>query len=319
MYGGKSSEYEVSCRSAEFVRKNLADQGFRILDIKVDRHNRFDIGLLHKSDVIFPVIHGTYGEDGSLQGMLEMLGKPYVGAGVLGSAVGMDKEVQKRLLSEAGVSVARYIRVDYGRSLKAVEIPFRFPVFVKPANCGSSVGVMKVKDRFGIGRAIERAFKFDTKVLVEEEVVGREMEVAVWGDALAGYKVEASLPGEVIPAGKHEFYDYEAKYVDEKGAILRIPAGNLNPEITDKIRKLAVKTFEVLNCSGIARVDMFLCFGGNLVVNEINTLPGFTKVSMYPKLWTISGVTEAKLLDQLIKMAVERWKIKDRLRRENYQ
>jgi D-alanine-D-alanine ligase len=258
-------------------------------------------------DVFFPIIHGTFGEDGCLQGLFELLDVAYVGAGVLGSAVGMDKDVQKRLLIQAGIPVAKYQVIKKEEWLHGYMATWlKYPCFVKPANMGSSVGITKVNKAIKLIEAIKLAFQYDTKVIIEEEVKGRELEVAV----LDG---KASLPGEVIPKG-HEFYDYEAKYIDEKGAELKIPA-KLSKEQSAKIRKLAEKTFEVLECEGMARVDLFMRPNGELVINEINTLPGFTSISMYPKLWEASGVSYPELLDRLINLAIKRKKEKDKLKR----
>ena len=263
-----------------------------------------------KVDVFFPIIHGTYGEDGSLQGLLELMNVAYVGAGVLGSAVGMDKDVQKRLLIQAGVPVAGYQVVFPGEKPK-VE---KWPCFVKPANMGSSVGVSKCRNGGELERAMKEAFKYDTKVVIEEEIRGREIEVSVLGNPTTGSgQVTASVPGEVIPKG-HEFYDYEAKYIDENGVDLEIPA-KLAPKMVSEIQELAVKAFKVLECSGMARVDMFLQTSGRLVVNEINTLPGFTNISMYPRLWEVSGLPYDKLLDRLIELALEKKKQRDKLKR----
>jgi D-alanine-D-alanine ligase len=255
-------------------------------------------------DVFFPIIHGTFGEDGSLQGLLRLLNVPYVGADVLGSAVGMDKDVMKRLLKEAGLPIPRFRvvragdlpRLDLSSVLSAVG---GLPVFVKPCNLGSSVGITKVKRLEDLVPAIEQALRFDRKAMVEEAVTGREIECAVLGNG----EPEASLCGEVIPI--REFYSYEAKYIDEDGAILKAPA-NLDRKTMDGIRSLAVRVFAVLECTGMGRVDFFLRESGEALVNEINTLPGFTRISMYPKLWEVSGLPYSKLLDRLIDLALER-------------
>lgn len=315
IFGGRSGEHEVSVRSAASVRQNLDWKKYRVLDIEIGRDNQFDTELIKQVDVIFPVFHGTYGEDGCLQGMLEMQDKPYVGAGVLGSAVGMDKDVQKRLLIQAGIPVAKYQTLKSPKTLKALK-PLKYPVFVKPANMGSSVGISKCKSKFELISTLKKAFLYDTKALIEEEVRGRELEVSVLGNPSAGSgQVQASIPGEVKPQGSHEFYDYEAKYIDEEGAELIIPAKLPSNKVTE-IQKLAIKTFEVLECSGMARVDMFLRPNGGLVINEINTLPGFTNISMYPKLWEAFGISYSTLLDKLIDLAIEKKRDKDRLRRD---
>ena len=259
---------------------------------------------LQSVDVFIPIIHGTFGEDGSLQGLLRLLNVPYVGADVLGSAVGMDKGVMKRLLREAGIPIPKFVEVrshelgalDTARSIAAVG---GLPVFVKPCNLGSSVGIRKVKGAEDLEPALRDAFRYDRKALVEEAIAGREIECAVLGNDFP----EASICGEVIPT--HEFYDYDAKYIDENGAILKIPA-DLHAATSDRIRALAVEAFKALECAGLGRVDFFLKEDGTALVNEINTLPGFTKISMYPKLWGATGLPYPALLDRLIVLAQER-------------
>lgn len=265
-------------------------------------------------DVFFPIMHGTYGEDGCIQGFLELLNIAYVGADVLGSAVGMDKDIMKRLLRDAGLPIGRFatlyqpsvVNSDL-RSLQAmVDDLGRFPVFVKPANSGSSVGISKAHNEQELVTAIKFAMQYDTKVLIEEYIAGREIECSVLG---AG-NPRTSLPGEIIPA--NEFYDYEAKYLLESG--LKIPA-ELSEQKISEVQQLTVEVFKTLNCYGLARVDFFLTEEGKFYVNEINTLPGFTKSSMYPKMWEASGLPYSKLLDELITLAIERKKQKDTLKR----
>jgi len=265
----------------------------------VDLEARSDLGTL---DVVFPVLHGPYGEDGSVQGLCRLAGIPCVGAGVLGSAVGMDKDVMKRLLRDAGIPTARFLAVSragpapsFSDAVGALGVP----LFVKPANLGSSVGVSKVGTEDAFAEALRLAFRYDTKALVEECIEGRELECSVLGND----DPVASVPGEVLPS--HEFYDYEAKYLDEHGAALEIPA-RLAAAAAEAVRALAVRAFRVLCCSGMARVDLFLRPDGELLVNEINTIPGFTRISMYPKLWEASGVTYRELVDRLIRLAIER-------------
>jgi len=265
----------------------------------VDLEAHRDLGTL---DVIFPVLHGPCGEDGSVQGLCRLAGIPCVGAGVLGSAVGMDKDVMKRLLRDAGIATARFLAVGraepaptFGEAAAALGVP----LFVKPANLGSSVGVSKARTAGEFAEALRLAFRYDTKAIVEEFVEGRELECSVLGND----EPVASVPGEVLPS--HEFYDYEAKYLDEHGAVLEIPA-RLEPGKVEELRALAVRAFRVLCCSGMARVDLFLRPDGRLLVNEINTIPGFTRISMYPKLWEASGVPYPELVDRLIRLAVER-------------
>lgn len=257
-------------------------------------------------DVIFPVLHGTYGEDGTIQGLLEMVGIPYVGSGVLGSSAGMDKDFAKRLFRAAGLPVVDgfVVRASDGRAAsdvaREVVDRFGFPCFVKPCNMGSSVGVSKARDEAGLDAALTNAFRYDTKVLIERAHAVREVEVAVLGND----RPEASIAGEIIPT--HDFYSYEAKYLDEHGAHLKIPA-----EIDDvqmaSVRAMAIEAFKCLDLAGLARVDFFLEKGtGRFYLNEVNTIPGFTRISMYPKLWEATGVPYAKLVDRLITLAIER-------------
>ena len=261
---------------------------------------------LGKLDVIFPVLHGTYGEDGTVQGLLELADIPYVGAGVLGSALGMDKDVQKRLLSGAGVPVvpfvtttrARWSADTAGESAQARALGL--PLFVKPANLGSSVGITKVKVIDDLAPAVANALEYDDKVLIEKGIDAREIECAVLGNQ----DPQASIPGEICPHA--EFYSYEAKYVDENGATLLIPAPLTEAEATT-VRELAVQVFQLLDCAGMARVDFFLERGtGQWYVNELNSIPGFTTISMYPKLWEASGLPYRELIARLIDLALER-------------
>lgn len=260
-------------------------------------------------DVVFPVLHGPYGEDGSVQGLLRLAHLPFVGAGILGSAIGMDKEVTKRLLREAGIPVARTVTLRAGPRPGFEELAERLglPFFLKPANMGSSVGVHKVRTAEEFAAALEDAFSYDRKVLAEEFVEGRELECSVLGNE----DPIASVPGEVVPL--HEFYSYEAKYLDEEGAELEIPA-RVPEEVARRVRELAVRTFRALECEGMARVDFFLREDGELVVNELNSIPGFTRISMYPKLWEASGIGYPELIDRLIRLALERFERERRLR-----
>lgn len=259
-------------------------------------------------DVILPILHGTNGEDGTVQGLLELADIPYVGSGVLGSAVGMDKETAKRLLRDAGIPVVPFLtvrRCDFRKNanqfLDEAEKRFGYPFFVKPANMGSSVGVNKVKNRGESLKKFEDSFQYDTKILVEEAIDARELEVAVLGN----HDPKASIVGEIIP--HHEFYTYEAKYIDANGADLAIPARNVSDETLRSVQELAVAAFRALECAGLGRVDFFLDRKtGKLYLNEINTIPGFTSISMYPKLWEASGIPYAQLLDRLIELARER-------------
>jgi D-alanine-D-alanine ligase len=258
---------------------------------------------LGKLDVIFPALHGPYGEDGTVQGLLKLADIPFVGADVTGSAIGMDKDVMKRLLREAGIPTARFLVVRRRGGLVYDEATSRLgsPLFVKPANLGSSVGITKVRDERQFETAMDLAFSYDTKVIVEESISGLEIECSVLGNE----DPVASLPGQVIP--RHEFYSYEAKYIDEEGAVLKIPA-DLDRETVECVQRLAIEAFQTLCCEGMARVDFFVTDTGTILVNEINTIPGFTQISMYPKLWEASGLTYGELLDRLIELALERHK-----------
>lgn len=262
-------------------------------------------------DVVFPVLHGPFGEDGTVQGLLKLANLPFVGAGVLGSAVGMDKDVMKRLMRDAGLPVSKFLvlhrRDKFGIKFDSVVDQLGLPIFIKPANLGSSVGVRKVKNEGEFVEAINHAFEFDNKILLEEYVPCREIECSVLGneDPLA------SIAGEIVP--RHEFYSYEAKYIDEKGATLKIPA-ELSEDQLKEVQRLAVETFKTLCCEGMARVDMFLRTDGKFFVNEINTIPGFTKISMYPKLWEATGVPYRELVDRLIQLAIERFEREQKLK-----
>jgi D-alanine-D-alanine ligase len=254
-------------------------------------------------DVVFPVLHGPMGEDGTVQGMLKLLGLPFVGPSVLGSAVGMDKDVMKRLLRDAQIPIAEYIMIRKGQTVVASEVFKKLgaTVFVKPANMGSSVGVSKAKTEPQLIAALAEAFKYDHKVLIEEAIVGREIECSVLGNE----NPKASLPGEVI--NQTEFYSYDAKYIDPNAATTKIPA-DLPADLVKKCQALAIKTFQALECEGMGRVDFFLKSDGQFVVNEINTIPGFTKISMYPKMWEATGLSYSALIDELIHLAIQRHK-----------
>ncbi len=267
-------------------------------------------------DVIFPVLHGPYGEDGTIQGLAKLANIPCVGAGVLGSAVGMDKDVMKRLLRDAGIAIAPFLVARAGRgpapgggapSFDRARDELGLPLYVKPANLGSSVGISRVATEAEYRAAIEEAFTYDRKVLVEQTVRGREIECSVLGND----EPVASVPGEVVPADG--FYSYRAKYVDENGAELRIPA-DLTEAQTRVVQDTAVATFEALCAEGMARVDGFLTSDDVFVVNEINTIPGFTRISMYPKLFEASGIPPAELTDRLIRLAIERHEAEAKLR-----
>jgi D-alanine-D-alanine ligase len=269
---------------------------------------------LGQLDVIFPVLHGTFGEDGTVQGLLELAGVAYVGAGVLGSAVGMDKDVMKRLFHERGLPIVPYLafrRMDIQVSLRkvcqTVAKKFRYPVFVKPANLGSSVGVSKARNRKELEKSLLAASEFDSKVLAEKAIQGREIECAVLGNE----EPIASIPGEVIPKG--EYYDYAAKYRDNTARLV-VPAA-LKPAQVKRVQDLAVAAFQAVECSGMGRVDFFLeKKTGKILLNEINTIPGFTAISMYPRMWEASGLPYAQLIDRLIELAIKRHREKLRTR-----
>lgn len=262
-------------------------------------------------DVIFPVLHGTFGEDGTIQGLLELADIPYVGAGVLGSAAGMDKDIMKSLFIAAGIPIVKHVTLLRGawekeakKLQKLVERKLKYPMFVKPANLGSSVGISKAHKGKELGPAIEEAAKFDRKIVIEEGVGGkknkaREIECSVLGND----EPVASIPGEIVPV--KEFYDYNAKYLDE-GSELIIPAKLTKAEIK-KVQELAVRSFKAIDCSGLARVDFLMDpKTRKIYLNEINTMPGFTAISMYPKLWAASGLEYADLIDRLIRLGIER-------------
>lgn len=253
-------------------------------------------------DVLFPVLHGPYGEDGSIQGLSKLANLPCVGSGILGSAVAMDKDISKRLLRGAGVAVADYIVVRdpelHLDDAKRIGEKLGFPLFVKPANLGSSVGVNRADDTTQLIAAVREASQFDTKILVEQFIAGRELECAVLGND----EPEASVAGEIVASDR--FYSYEAKYIDENGAALVIPA-QLDPATLRAVQETAIESFRTLECRGMARVDMFLTDEGRLYVNEVNTIPGFTRISMYPKLWEATGLSYPDLIDRLIQLAIE--------------
>ncbi|MBI4533457.1 MAG: D-alanine--D-alanine ligase [Candidatus Melainabacteria bacterium] len=352
LFGGRSAEHEVSLQSAKSIIETIDKDKYEVILIGINKQgqwflnsasnlvlNTHDPRLIklngsgscvtlvpgakenklvslaaHEDsqpiDVVFPVLHGPYGEDGTIQGLLKLADIPFVGPGVLGSAVGMDKDVLKRLLRDAGIPIAKFLVLQRAQKDKVkfdeIAQELGLPMFIKPANLGSSVGVSKVCSESKFAAAVEEAFKYDQKIIIEEFIAGREIECSVLGNA----DPIASVPGEVIP--QHEFYSYEAKYIDEKGAVLEIPA-KLPEHTIKEIQKLAVKTFQTLCCEGMARVDCFLKGNGQVIVNEINTIPGFTKISMYPKLWEASGISYKELLDRLIQLALDRFQAEQQL------
>lgn len=309
LFGGKSAEHEISLCSAQNVVEALDTSRYEPVMIKIEKNGSWNSSLLKNIDVAFPILHGPFGEDGTMQGLLKIFNIPFIGCGVLGSAVGMDKDVMKRLLREADIPIGKYLAVTsktrptYHDAIQQLGSP----IFIKPANLGSSVGVNKATDEPTFERALDEAFLFDRKILIEEYIQGRELECGVLGND----QPIASIVGEVIP--QHAFYSYEAKYIDEHGAKLQIPA-MISSELTERIRALAIKTFTTLQAEGLARVDLFYRNDDEILVNEINTMPGFTTISMYPKLWEASGVTYSELIDRLIQLALQRFDQEQRLK-----
>jgi len=342
IFGGRSGEHEVSLASAASVIRALDPEKYEAVPIGITKDGRWLVGTsavkmlseVLKSgdrvilpadpnsaalmpvdagsgqpsvtvDVMFPVLHGTFGEDGTVQGLLELAGLPYVGAGVLASSVGMDKDVQKRLFEQAGIPIVQYLAVrrsewehDRVKVLREIKMKFRFPLFVKPATLGSSVGMTRVKAAHEISAAMEVAAEFALKIMVERGVVGREIEVSVLGND----DVRASVPGEIVP--HREFYDYTAKYL-EGGTDLLIPAP-LSKKQVATFQDYAVRSFRAIDGTGMARCDFFLeRRTGKIFINELNTIPGFTSISMYPKMWEASGLPYPQLIDRLIELALQ--------------
>jgi D-alanine-D-alanine ligase len=316
IYGGRSGEHEISLRSAKSIIEALDPERYKVLHYLISKEGKWSPRPIvpepngnPEIDVVFPALHGTFGEDGTLQGLLELAGLPYVGAGVLASSVSMDKEVMKRLARERGLPVVDY-RVFSTSQLKELDAmcsTFEFPVFVKPANLGSPVGISKAHNCAELKSALELAAAYDRKIIVERSIQGREFECAVLGNE----QPIASVPCEILPS--REFYDYDDKYLLEKAGTV-IPA-DLPPEQTTELRRLAVECYRAMECEGLARVDFLLETATNrLFINEINTLPGFTSISMYPKMWEYSGLPMPKLVDRLIELALERHAARQRLR-----
>lgn len=312
LYGGKSAEHEVSLLSARNVVDALDRKKHTPVLLKIDKRGRWEKPpeiFFKKVDVVFPILHGPLGEDGAVQGLLKLAGIPFIGADVLGSAIGMDKDVMKRLLLEAKLPIGPF-RVlkknEVWPSYQALIKTFGRTLFVKPANAGSSVGVSKAKDAKSFRRAVALAFKFDNKIIVEQALAAREIECAVLGND----DPIVALPGEVIP--NQEFYSYEAKYLDENGARVEIPA-RLTKQQIKTVQGLAKKVFQTLEAASLARVDFFLTQEGKWYVNEINTIPGFTNVSMYPKAFEASGISYVKLIERLITLALERFEQNQKL------
>jgi D-alanine-D-alanine ligase len=346
LFGGKSAEHDVSLQSARNVINALDKKKYEVILIGIDKRGQWYIqeaianiphqqpgqltvtthlndwvtivpgqshtlltGLMSKEqittlDVIFPVVHGPYGEDGTIQGLMKLANVPFVGSDVLSSAVCMDKDISKRLARDAGIPIPKFVTI-YRRDLANIKEEqiikeVGLPCFVKPANLGSSIGINKVKTKTELRAAIEKAMLFDNKILVEEGIEGREIECGVLGND----DPIASVPGEIIP--KAEFYTYEAKYFDPEGAEV-IAVADLPADIVKKVQELAIKAFKTFDCDGMARVDFFLKKDGTLLLNEINTIPGFTRISQYPKMWEASGVGYTELLDRLIQLAMEKF------------
>jgi D-alanine-D-alanine ligase len=311
IYGGRSGEHEVSVRSARAIMQGLDPARYEQTEYFIGKEGKWnprpilpEPGAHPQIDVAFPVLHGTFGEDGTVQGLLELADLPYVGAGVLGSSVSMDKEMMKRVCRERNLPVVEFVTLS--RDCKDPSEACRglpFPVFVKPANLGSSVGISKAHDAKELTDSFKLATQYDTKIIVERGIAGRELECSVLGNE----SPMASLPCEILPS--REFYDYEDKYLLDR-AETKVPA-DLTPEKTGELRRLAVECYRAVECEGMGRVDFLLeAATDQLYINEINTIPGFTSISMYPKMWEHSGIPFSALLDQLIELALDRHKRK---------
>lgn len=352
IFGGKSAEHEVSLQSAKNIIDAIDKDKYEVVLIGLDKEGKWYLNetsqfllnmtnpkliQLNKSDnkvalipgeksnqlvnlnnyeslgqidVAFPVLHGPFGEDGTVQGLLKLANIPFVGADVLGSAVGMDKDVMKRLLRDAGIPIGKFLAFNSGcEEINYEEVVKQLgtPLFIKPANLGSSVGISKAINKEEFEKAINLAFEFDNKIIVEEFIKGREIECSVLGND----KPIASTVGEILAT--KDFYSYEAKYIDENGATLKIPA-DLNNELIKRVQECSINTFKALCCKGMARVDVFVTDNDEIIVNEINTIPGFTKISMYPKLWEVSGIPYSELIDRLIELALERFEREKKLK-----
>jgi D-alanine-D-alanine ligase len=320
--GGRSSEHEISLASARSVLESLDPAEYDVVTVAIGRDGRWELGTgdgsvaetlpipaagapatLGAVDVVLPILHGPFGEDGTVQGLLELAGVAYVGAGVAASAVCMDKDLFKKVLRDSGIPVARHVALRAG---DPIDNPFGYPCFVKPARLGSSVGISKVHAENELGPAVELAFRHDEKVLLEEFLDGIEVEVGVLGN----FEPVASLPGQIVPLG-HEWYDFASKY-DEGGMDLVIPP-DLPADVIERVQRAAVEAFRVTECEGMARVDCFVVDGNRVVVNELNTIPGFTATSVYAKLFDASGVAYGELLRRLIALALERQQRRSKL------
>jgi D-alanine-D-alanine ligase len=317
VYGGRSGEHEISQRSARAVLEHIDRERFDVVPMEISRDGRWLNGTITPEpganpgiDVVFPVLHGTFGEDGTIQGLFEMAGLAYVGAGVLASSVAMDKETTKRLCLQHGLDVVEYVvqRADELNPEAAIA-KLGLPLFVKPANLGSSVGVHKVHDRAELEAALADAARYDTKILIERAIVGQELECAVLGND----NPVASTPCEILPS--REFYDYDDKYLLDRADIVIPP--RLSEATIAEVRRMAVGCFKAVECSGMARVDFLVEQATRKVyINEINTIPGFTSISMFPKMWIHEGMTFAGLITRLIELAIERHARRQALRYE---
>jgi D-alanine-D-alanine ligase len=339
LFGGRSGEHEVSIVSARSVMAALNRERWEVVPIAIGRDGgwlspvetvraldggatAFPVGTpmleateslaaLASADVAFPLVHGTFGEDGTLQGLLEMADLPYAGAGVAASGIGMDKALMKALFREAGIPIATYAVVrswqvdrDLEQAVRFIEEQVGYPCFVKPANGGSSVGVTRVASREDLHAAFAAAFDYDDKAVVEEAIDGQEVEVSVLGNE----NPSASVVGEIEP--DRAFYDYDSKYDSESTTQLHIPA-RIDDRVADRVREMAIRMYEAMGCEGYARVDFFVRGGSEVIANEVNTIPGFTDISMYPKLWDATGLAYADLLDQILELALARHERRD--------
>jgi D-alanine-D-alanine ligase len=352
LFGGKSAEHEISLISARNIVEAMDKNKYEVVAIAIDKQGRWHLdegarllggkqiakvefkdtknaaavmpgdnatplvrhsgagfGALGTIDVVFPILHGPFGEDGTVQGLLKVAHLPFVGAGVLGSAVGMDKDVMKRLLRDAKIPIGKFLAFTRSDKIGFAKVKktLGMPLFVKPANLGSSVGISKVIKRAEFAAAVKDSFRYDNKIIIEEFIQGREIECSVLGND----QPIASLPGEIIV--NRDFYSYDAKYIDDQGARLEIPA-RLPKAVIKKVRDTALQAYKALCCEGMGRIDFFVQANGRVVVNEINTIPGFTKISMYPKMWEATGISYSKLIDRLIELAIHRHRAERRLR-----
>ena len=345
VFGGRSTEHEISVRSARSIIESIDTSKYNVSLMGIDKSGKWYLNeyshflqaqnqlnatpkesiqdeisvtkrdeftgavsvhsnkILQTIDIVFPILHGSFGEDGTIQGLLRALDIPFVGVDLLASAIGMDKDVTKRLLRDAGIPIANYVCLTHvnfnNESFELISERLGLPLFVKPANAGSSVGVHKVHSAIEFSEAIQDAFQYDNKILVEEAIIGKEVECAILGNE----DPIASVVGEIVP--QSDFYTYESKYLKSNDAIMKIPA-DIDPTVAELIRRTAIKAFQVITGEGLARVDFFLKKDNSIVLNEINTMPGFTSISMYPKLWEATGIPYSELLDRLIDLAIER-------------